>query len=78
MTIQTSPYALPTLATASGPRTALAATSATSPEATLSAAEQAEIASAFPAQPEVAHRLYGASREVQAPPQLGARLDLSA
>ena len=72
MTVSTSPYALPA---ASGPTRPASAPAA---PAALTEAEQAGIAAAFPARPEVVHRLYGPSREVQAPPQLGANLDLSA
>lgn len=73
MTVQNSPHSLSQAAAAYAPRPALAAT-----PAPLTEAEQTQIADAFPAQPAVAHRLYGPSREVHAPAPLGATLDLSA
>ncbi|MGB3542664.1 hypothetical protein [Rubrivirga sp.] len=46
--------------------------------ARLSAAEEAQIADAFPARPQVEQKLYGPGRGVHQPAQIGARLDLSA
>ena len=46
------------------------------PAARLSTAEQAQIADAFPAKPQVAQRLYGADRAVQTATSLGANLDV--
>lgn len=61
------------------PRPAQAARPALPVEpAPLTAAEQAQIADAFPERPAVTQRLYGPGRTVQTAPQLGGRLDLSA
>ena len=51
---------------------------AAAPPARLSDAEQARIAEAFPARPDVAQTLYGRDRTVQRPAALGQHLDLSA
>ena len=74
MNVQSSPYA-PSFAR---PAASVARPSLATAPVPLTEAEQAGIAAAFPAQPAVAHRLYGPTRDVQAPPQLGGRLDLSA
>jgi hypothetical protein len=48
------------------------------PSVALTEAERSSIATAFPEQPAVAQRLYGATREVTTAAPLGGRLDLSA
>jgi hypothetical protein len=73
-----NPYGGPLgAALAPGARAARPALAAAAP-APLSAAEEAQIAGAFPPRPAVAQTLYGPGRQVHQPPQVGTRLDLSA
>ncbi len=51
---------------------------AIAPVASLTAAEEARIADAFPARPSVAQKLYGPGREVHTVAQLGTQIDVTA